>query len=307
MRSFSAFGWTIRYIVLVVLFIVFFIGGSLTVSGLIPDVKSDPGMLSNEIGILVIALANTLLVMGLVLSSRWSGWKLALGLAFAYYGAVTFVMQIETWYFLSDITVGDELLPRLFMMGIPVAVFYVPLAVWILGKGQPKANSAINPVLEMPVKEWIWKLITIALVYLALYWTAGYFIGWQNPELRAFYGSPGEGLSFWRHTIDTLRTNPGLFMFQLLRAMIWTLFALPVIRGSKVGVWQTAFLVGLLFSIPQNIGHILENPLIPIASVRLTHMVETASSTFIFGMIVTWLLYREQKSVRNLFKGSVIS
>ncbi len=42
-------------------------------------------------------------------------------------------------------------------------------------------------------------------------------------------------------------------------------------------------LVGLLFSVPQNIGHILPNPLIPIASVRLSHMIETASSTFVFG------------------------
>jgi hypothetical protein len=37
---------------------------------------------------------------------------------------------------------------------------------------------------------------------------------------------------------------------------------------------------------------ILANPLMPVASVRLSHMIETASSTFIFGVIVVWVLYR---------------
>ncbi len=304
MKIFSALGWISRFVILVVLFIIFFIVGSLAVSGLLPNISSEPGLLPIESSILIIAVANTLLVMGLIQSSRWSGWRLAVGLAFAYYGTVTFVMQIETWYFLSDITVGDQLLPRLFIMGIPVAVLYIPLAVWIMGRGRgcTKASFDINPVLNMPAKQLAWKLVFIGLVYLVLYWTAGYFIAWQNPELRSFYGSPGVALPFWSHTMDTLRTNPSLFMFQILRAMIWTLFALPIIHGSKVSPRRVALLVGLLFSVPQNIGHILENPLIPIASVRLSHMVETASSTFIFGMIITWLLHREHKSVRELFK-----
>jgi hypothetical protein len=75
---------------------------------------------------------------------------------------------------------------------------------------------------------------------------------------------------------------------------------LPIIRGSKVKPWWTAVLVGLLFSVPQNVGHILANPLIPIASVRLSHMIETASSTFLFGLIVVWLLHREHHSLADL-------
>jgi len=44
-------------------------------------------------------------------------------------------------------------------------------------------------------------------------------------------------------------------------------------------------------ALPQNIGHILPRPLIAVNSVRISHLIETASSTFIFGLIVTWLLY----------------
>jgi hypothetical protein len=60
---------------------------------------------------------------------------------------------------------------------------------------------------------------------------------------------------------------------------------------SRLPLWQTALIVGLALSVPQNIGHILPNPLIPLNSVRISHLIETASSTFIFGVIMTWLLY----------------
>jgi hypothetical protein len=152
----------------------------------------------------------------------------------------------------------------------------------------------------MPVQQWIWKLAVIAVGYLVLYWGAGYFIAWQNPELRAFYGQPGEALPFFTHTANTLREDPMLFPLQLLRALLWVLCALPVVRGSRVNPWWTALLVGMLFSIPQNVGHILANPLLPVASVRVSHMVETASSTFVFGAVVTWLLHREHRSLGDL-------
>lgn len=293
--------WFVRFVTLLILFYVCLILGSLAIEGMLPEIESEPGMVPSNIGMLIFGITNTLLVIVLVLSSRWDGWKLALGLAFAYYGVVTFLSQIETWYFLSNITVGPKLLPRLFIMGLPTAFLFVPLAIWILGKGVTKNKTGQNSVLVIPVRQWVWKLIIIAASYLALYWCAGYFIAWQNPELRAFYGSPGEVLPFWTHTVNTLKTDPALFPFQILRAILWTLCALIVIRGSKVNVWLTAVLVGLFFSLPQNVAHIMENPLMPIASMRMSHLIETASSTFIFGMIITWLLHREHKSVQDLF------
>jgi hypothetical protein len=297
----SPFKWSFKFALLYVLFIVCFVVGSMAVAGVMPDnANTEPGLVSPTSGLLIIALANLPIIAALILTSRWGGWKLAVGLALAYYGAVTFLMQIETWYFLSSITVGPQLLPRLFLMGIPPAFVFVPLAVWILGKGRATANTSPNPALVMPVPQWFWKLAAIAAAYLILYWSAGYFIAWQNPELRAFYGQPGEITSFTTQIADTVRQYPTLFPFQILRAMLWMLCALPVIRGSRVNAWWTALLVGLLFSVPQNIGHILANPLLPIASVRLSHMIETASSTFIFGAVVVWLLHREHHFFRDL-------
>lgn len=295
------FNWGLRFFALLILFYVFFISGTLAISGLLPDVPSEPGLLPNEMGMLILGISNTLLVMGLILSSRWYGWKLVLALAFSYYGAVTFLTQIETWYFLSEITVDEQLMFRLFIMGLPVAFVYLPLAVWIMGKTRAPDNKMSSSALVMPASQWMWKLSIIALAYLVLYWGAGYFIAWQNPNLRAFYGSPGEIIPFWRHTANTLDTNPGLFPFQVLRAMLWTLCALPIIRGSKLNIWWTTVLLGLFLTIPQCLGLLIENPLMPNASVRLSHLIEGVSSNFVFAVIIAWLLHREHNSIQDLF------
>ena len=293
--------WTGRIASLLVLFYILFISGTMAISGMLPDIESEPALIAGNIGLLVFGLINMLLIIGLILSSRWNGWKLALYLGLAYYGAVTFLTQIESWYFMSNITFDPKLLPRLFIMGLPIAFVYIPVAVLILGKGKNEDGAKPNPSLIFPAKQWIWKLIIIAIIYILLYWSAGYYIAWQNADLRAFYGSPGDILPFWEHTARTFHSDPGLFPFQAIRAMFWTICAIPIIRGSKVNVWWTAILLGLFFTIPQISGLILENPLMPEASVRLSHMIEAIASNFIFGIIVVWLLHRKHNSLKDLF------
>ena len=293
--------WTGRIVLLLSLFFILFVIGSMAVSGVLPDIESEPGLVPDNIGFLIFGILNTILIIALILSSRWHGWKLVLTLAFAYYGAVTFLPQIETWYFMSNITVSSKLLPRLFIMGLPVAFVYVPLTVLILRKRRMNSIIEHTAAVKMPVKQLLFKLLGIALLYIVLYWGAGYYIAWQNPDLRSFYGSPGAILPFWEHTTNTLRIDPGLMPFQALRGMLWTLCAIPIISGSKVNAWWTAILVGLFFTIPQISGLILKNPLMPIASVRLSHMIEGIASNFVFGMIIVWLLHREHNSLKNLF------
>ena len=133
----SIFKWIFRLVLLYVLFIACFIAGGLVVGGAIQaGTQSEPGLVSDTSGLLIIALADLLIILSLIQSSRWSGWRLSVSLALAYYGAVTLETQIETWYFLSSITVSPQLLPRLFLMGVPIAFLFIPLAVLLLGKGR---------------------------------------------------------------------------------------------------------------------------------------------------------------------------
>jgi hypothetical protein len=95
------------------------------------------------------------------------------------------------------------------------------------------------------------------------------------------------------------RTDPWLTPYQLVRTLVWVAGAIFIIRGSRLPLWQTALVVGLVFSVPQNIGHLMPNPLIPLNSVRMSHLIETASSTFIFGLFVTWLLYPAYQRMKS--------
>ena len=76
--------WIGRAALLLLLFNVFFIIGTMAISGMLLDVESEPGLVSGNFWAYQCAL-----ISGLILSSRWNGWKLALSLGFAYYGAVT--------------------------------------------------------------------------------------------------------------------------------------------------------------------------------------------------------------------------
>lgn len=288
----KAIVWLLRFVLLLVLyFILFAMSGSL-VAPYLPTTPVEPGPVPQMTGLLIVCVATVLVMMAVIHSSRWHRWKLMLWISVAFYLVITVVMQVEAWYFLLGITVGPELMARLFLQGIPTAFIFIPIAVVVMGRLRPLAEETVSPaVTPMSLKEWLWKLSVIYIAYLVLYYAAGYFIAWQNPQVRAFYGSPGEALPFFQQMAHIFTTDPWLTPYQLLRTLIWVAGAYPIIRGSRLPLWPTALIVGLALSVPQNIGHVLPNPLIPIASVRMSHLIETASSTFVFGLIVTWLLY----------------
>jgi hypothetical protein len=110
---------------------------------------------------------------------------------------VTLVTQLEAWYFLYSITSGPDLMLRLYLQGIPVAFVFIPIAIIVMGRLRAPA-TVTREIASMPRKEWPWKLTTIYLAYLVLYYAAGYFIAGQNVEVRAFYGSPGEALPLFQ-------------------------------------------------------------------------------------------------------------
>jgi hypothetical protein len=53
--------------------------------------------------------------------------------------------------------------------------------------------------------------------------------------------------------------------------------------------WEAALAVALLFSVVMNTQLLLPNPLMP-AEVRMIHLLETATSNFLFGWLAVWLL-----------------
>ena len=281
----SAFLIPLKVIALtIILFVCFAIGG-----GVIGQQGSSQTseQAHTAAALLAVCFLDTVVLAYVILRSRWTSWRLIATVFFVFYGVMTFMSQIETAVFVTRLPPG--ILHSLFLMGIVIAAPFSVLAVVILGKRKTDTiNTELNTRLVMPKKEWAWKLSVIAIVYLILYFTFGYFIAWKNPAVREYYGGIDEG-SFFARMKAVLANQSWLIPFQILRAMLWTAIALPVIRMMK-GPWQeTALAIGLLFAVVMTSQLLLPNPYMPEA-VRTAHLMEIAPSNFIFGWLIGWLL-----------------
>ncbi len=251
--------------------------------------------------LILVSLVDAAMVMLVVRRSLWRGWRLMLAVAVSLYGVMTFMSQIETAWFGPSLGVPASVLPGLFLSSLPIVLLFVPLAVWILGNARPwndvsAAARVAYSRLRMPVLQWLWKLAVIAVAYLVFYFGFGYIVAWQNPVLRDLYGNGASAAVFdwWR-----------LIPFQLMRGVLWAIFALPVIAMDRGPAWKTAIVVGLWLALPMNIAHAIPNPIMPDVTVRLSHFVETATSNFLFGMMVAaaiqWRPHRQpQNATRSV-------
>lgn len=302
MKFLSVAARFVQFGLLTILFALIYIQTSQVCVPFMPDLsKAQPGPIPSPFDFLIVSAGHAAVIMILILSSRWVSWKLSLAVFFAYFGVTTVMAQVETAYFLTGLTLPPGLLPQMVIMGFLTAAIFIPLAVIILWRVRKhQIDVSPNLRLEMPARQWVWKLAAIMPVYLVLYFGAGYFIAWQNPDLRSFYGGSDPG-SFIAQILSIFRDDPWLTPFQMMRSLMWVMFVLPVIRMTRGSAWWTAVVVGLLLAVPMNIGHILPNPLIPQTSVRLSHMIETGSSNFVFGMVITWLFHREHRSLMDFF------
>jgi hypothetical protein len=279
----------------IVLFVCFAVAGGAV--GFASDAQASKQTGASTLLLLAVCQLQVMVMTHLILRSRWTGWRLVAAVFFIFYGVTTFMPQIESAVFLTRLPPGT--LPRLFLMGVLIAIPFSGLSVLILGKRKTGAvDTEPNTRLIMPVNEWIWKLAVIVVVYVILYFTFGYFVAWRHPGVAEYYGGVDQG-SFTAQMRIVLRNTPWLVPFQILRALCWVALALPVVRMMK-GRWpETALSLGLLFAVVMNAPLLLPNPYMP-EPVRMAHLLETASSNFIFGVFVGWLLTRHNSQEKRV-------
>ena len=244
--------------------------------------------------LLIVCAFQTIVLSYPIIRSRWTGWRLVVTIFFVFYGVMTFLSQIETVVFVDFLVsiVPTEMIPKLFMQGAIIGVLFSPLAVLIHGriKGAEESQEP-NRRLVMPWTEWVWKLILIAVIYVVIYFSFGMFVfrPLADEAFQEYY--VGLQLPAW------------ILPFQMVRAMIWTALALPVIRMMKGRWWEAGLAVALLFSVLMGFLLLLPNPYMP-DTIRMAHFVEVSFSNFLFGWVVVWLLNRHHGSLHELFKWS---
>lgn len=281
----------IRLVVLTVLYFICFAAIS---AALLPFPSEQPAPVQAGgalAALLAVSLLNTLVLGYVILRSRWAGWKLVLAMFFVSYGVMTVMPQIETAFFVTRLPPG--MLPRLFLSGAIIAALFSSLAVLILGKRRSNPTiSDRHSRLDMPAGEWVGKISLIVIAYLVIYFTFGYFIAWKNAAVRAYYGGSDPG-SFLAQMSSVLRDTPLLLPLQAVRAILWTAIAVPVIRMMKGQWWETGLAVALLFAVVMNSQLLLPNPFMP-QEVRMVHLLETATSNFLFGWLTVLILRSQQ-------------
>jgi hypothetical protein len=237
--------------------------------------------------LLALSFLNTAVLAYVIIRSRWAGWKLILTIFFVLYGVTTVMSQVETAFFVTRLPPG--MLPRLFLSGAIIAALFSPLAVLMLGKRKPEQGEHEgHPRLNMSAGEWVGKLSLIVIAYVVVYFTFGYFIAWKSAAVRAYYGGSDPG-SLIAQMSSVVRDTPWLLPLQAVRAILWAALAVPIIRMMKGGWWEAGLAVALVFAVVMNTQLLLPNPLMP-REVRMVHLVETASSNFLFGWLMVLIL-----------------
>jgi hypothetical protein len=232
----------------------------------------------------------SLVIAWIIQTSRWRGLKLIEALVFTFYGLMTFIIQIESIVYLRA-KMPPGLIKDLFVMGALVAFLFIPLAVLIMGKlrgpAQPHTARALT------LKSQAVRFCILATMYVVLYYLFGYYVAWQNPELRLYYAGTTELKSFYQMMRSTVKGTPWMLPFQFGRGLLWALFAYPVVRMLNTRRIETAGIIAALFGVGSFVL-LMPNPLMP-ASVAHSHLWETLLSDLLLGAIVGWVLAADAK------------
>lgn len=225
-------------------------------------------------------------------------------MAAVFYSVQTVLPQMESVIFQASAGyarhVPLRLVPRILAAGAAHAALWVPLAVLVLGRWRVAASTKEAPRPSPSFGEWIGKALPAAFVYVAFYFMFGYYVAWRDPVITAYYQGHDPG-TFWLQIRNVLRDTPWLPPLQAVRGLLWCVLAVVVLRTIKGSLAEKALAVGALFAVMSS-GLLLPNAFMP-HEVRMVHLVETASSNFLFGVLVGWWFGRGRAAPRPPQRG----
>jgi hypothetical protein len=128
-----------------------------------------------------------------------------------------------------------------------------------------------------------WRICAVVMLYVFVYFTAGFLVAWQSTAVQAYYGDGSD--------IDLLR----LFYVQVARGLVWAAVATLLVRSLTGQRWQKALLCGSAFAIFMAAPLLAPNAYMP-WDVRQVHMLEVGLSNFIFGVLAVFILERRRPS-----------
>jgi len=249
------------------------------------------------------------LLMGIIMQTgQGSGLRLIIGVLISFYGVQTVVGQIEALFFLTplgeDFGAGSVPVMQMpagfigsqFFIWAVVTIAGVLASYFLIGKKRSMKQQPVRLIPKMTVRQWLWRTGVVILAYEFLYFSFGYFVAWKEPAIQEFYQGSDPG-SFVLQMQHVFSETPALLGLQAFRAVLWMLFVLPVIGMLSRKKWWGMLFLGFYAALPLTLPNIMPNLYMPEA-VRMAHFTETATSTFIFGLLL-FLLFRKPFETQN--------
>lgn len=250
------------------------------------EMETDSDGAAGFIFFLVSAL-NAGIILILIYKARYTGWKLV-GLVFVVsFGIQYFMSQIETVWFNDSLGLPGNGIAAIVLGGAFTLVTFIAIATWITGKLKSvpyKSND--SPGFRFSVKKI---LLLSVVIWPLIYFAFGYFVAWQFKEVRLLYS----GTTEIDPLLEIMKGNfqSGLYLFQIFRGFLWVFIGILVLRMARGTKISKGILLGLLFTILGSSGLLLPNPIMP-EMVRKAHLLETSTSSFIWGFMIAWTLWQ---------------
>lgn len=271
-----------------------FIGNAIFPSNLM-DTSSDA---NGELMLMIICLLNTFSILIFVYNSVVKGWRL-IGIIFLIaFGIQFFMSQIETLWFNDSLKMPVNLIWAVVTGGAFMAFTIAIMATWLTGNFK-NPQEYHGSIIKKDRKSLIQNVALLSImIWPIVYFAAGYLIAWQFPEVRLYYSGTEAMDTFY--SIMKENVLSGLYFFQILRGFLWVLIAFLVMTSLKGSMLLKGIVLGLLLSFLGSSQLLLPNPIMP-DMVRIPHLIETSTSSFIWGLILAWVLNKfiEIKSIRS--------
>jgi hypothetical protein len=255
---------------------------------LVSTASSVPLEGNSLIGLPVVALASAGLISFIILRSRWSGSKLALGIGLTFFGAHTLLPELEAWGWRHSRSRSPGSVAVSLFAGAVFATMLAPAAVAILRRpapapqvihtARPTAAAFMGMALDLG---------SAALAYGALYFGLGCSMGWYSAGL----GSAGSdtGALCLAPSAALLGATPDLLWVEAVRGSVWALVAMTIARMLRGGVIETALALGAFVALAGPVHALLPSSA-PLVDPLSSRSVAVLGSHFTLGILLAFWL-----------------
>ena len=270
-------------------------GRILPLSNAITGAVPPEGFFSLPVAMLFNGALNAIVLVWAARRSSLRGLALWMQLLVLSFGAQTFATQLETAYFLPAFPLlqGTFQVYLLVLHGLVTSLLFTLVVVLLVGgfSRRPRPPTNFDVRADHAVRAGAW----LPVVYVLLYMSFGYYVAWQSPEVRLFYGGTPALPPLWEQWGATLMAMPELPAFQYFRGMIWILCLMPLFKSFSGTRIELVALSALALAYLPTAALAFPNPLMP-AGVALAHFWEVSISNGIFGAVCAWFLPQAPRS-----------